>query len=251
MFFYLIRPLIRWKINLLLDDDKQPGGFFLWLLKKDGNSWQYYQNLLQLDAKLRESVSGLSEALIPESTLDGKTRVDSTRRVESYKNTRQKKILYATGLSVAVVLLIAVVLFLRPGPDSEIIARIPPQQPVVVKALPLESAGLSPDEFALPELQRLTEQVVPSGVREVFAPAFVPLRETYAVGRDKLLDDLGSLPIQPLTDFSRRLYSVRGVSDFKEMTPKDEMESPGDESLLSRWLNPDLLKINWLNSDSP
>ena len=57
MFFYLIRPFIRWKINTLLDDNRQPGAVMRWLLKKDHVSRKYYLTLLQLEVQLREHVS--------------------------------------------------------------------------------------------------------------------------------------------------------------------------------------------------
>ena len=263
MFFYLIRPWVRWKINVLLDDNKRPGVVLQWVLKKDKISWQYYQDMLRLEIQLREKKSAPGEGIFTEKSSDhvygqlfvqqsftGEYRADShhsdpiiapadsmiARRHTSHSKYRKTHVI---SVSLALLLLVTGALFFRNVFDKKDLSQNI-SRPVSLRP-PIDDLP-SPQGK---ELILLTEQVVPSGVREILRPAFGPIKETYDSGKEQLLEDLSSLPIQPWVDLSRQLYSA----NFTEKNNGDISQGIMPEGFLenvpfSRWLNADLFHAN-------
>ena len=262
MLFYLIRPFIRWKINILLDDNKQPGVVMRWLLKKDNVSRKYYQTLLQLEVQLREHLPAETS-----STDDAMRRVfgkqlaneandsklHAARNISpAYSKQDKKRKLYAVIIPAALILLITAVLFFRPAPEQQI-AYIPHIPQIDINPLITQPQTVDNTSSALPQsldLLALTEQVVPAGVREAFRPAMVPIKETYDIGKEQLLEDLASLPIQPLTEFSRRFYPVASNGQQNNgLSENDQQENR--PKTISDWLPPELFNVNWLLPNQP
>ena len=260
MFFYLIRFFIRWKINTLLDDNRQPGVVMRWLLKKDNVSRKYYQTLLQLEVQLREhlptettSTDDASHHIfgqqLAKRVYDSKSY--ATRSISPAMAKRDKKRKsYTAILPAALVLLIMAVLFFRPVPEQQVVYI--PHTPQIYTNPPInQQQTVDNTPSALPQsldLLALTEQVVPLGVREAFRPAMVPIKETYDIGKEQLLEDLASLPIQPLTEFSRRFYPVASNGQQNSGLPENDQQENRPKTI-SDWLNPEFFNVNWLLPD--
>ena len=262
MFFYLIRPFIRWKINTLLDDNKQPGAVMRWLLKKDNVSRKYYQTLLQLEVQLREYLPAetisTDDALyrvfgqqLAKEVCDSKLHAGRSISPACSKRGKKRKS-YAVIILAALTMLITVVLFSLPAPEQQI-AYIPhtPQIDANPPTIQQQTVYNTPSAFPQSlDLLALTEQVVPAGVREAFRPAMVPIKETYDIGKEQLLEDLASLPIQPLTEFSRRFYSIASnVQQNSGLSENDQQENR--PKTISDWLPPELFNVNWLIPNQP
>jgi len=247
---------------MLLDDNRQPGVVMRWLLKKDNVSRKYYQTLLQLEVQLREHLPAETT-----STDDALYRILGQKLVKEIYNSKshaarnispaqakrdQKRKLYTVVIPAALILLITVVLFFRPAPEQQI-AHVPymPQTSMNTDFIQQQTVDNTPSAF--PQslgLLALTEQVVPVGVREAFRPAMVPIKESYNIGKEQFLEDLASLPIQPLTEFSRRFYPI--ASNWQQNNSLSE-NNPRENhpKTISDWLNPELFNVNWLIPTQP
>ena len=279
MFFYLIRPLIRWKTQCLIDDHRTPGGFLLWLLKKDSVSWQYYQRLLQLETRLQESgqLQAAENSLLSQPLANKHVSESISRKKPQYlhshklPNTKGRKSAYPVSFSALAMILIIAAIFLRWNgePNSEHNTALLPPQPTI-SVLPDGNIAPSNDKTDnignhyvdssaerlqigdISEYLAMGEQAVPSGVREVFRPALIPLQETYQVGKEQLLEDLSSLPLKPLARWGRLLTNT--TSDENPLVGTDttsqqaESHELADAGLLQKLLDFEQIKAKWLPS---
>lgn len=253
MFFYFLRPIIRWKVQCLIDEDRTPVGFWLWLLKKDSVSWHYYQEMLKLHMKLQHTAYLMKEAALPQ------TQYLATVKHVAAHGRRHKR--FAAGFVSATILLIAcLVLFRLSGmpdhPENSVAIVLPPRTNEV------SSNGHTPDDPAVvpvvnaaksdkvPEYLTLAGQVLPADMREMLRPAMIPLQETYELGREQLLEDLGSLPIQPLTQFGRKLLSGDQHLDeeFRTISADPENSESTVATFFQKWIDFEQIKANWLPS---
>ena len=258
---------------MLLDDNRQPGMVMRWLLKKDNVSRKYYQTLLQLEVQLREHLPAetistddvlhcIFEQKFAKGAYVSKSYADydispakpaTTFSADQAKRDRKRKS-YAVIIPAALILFITAVLFFRPTPEQHIV-HVPylPQadtNPAIVQQQTIDNKPWQTFPQSL-DLLVLSEQVIPAGVREVFRPAMGPIKETYDIGKEQLLEDLASLPIQPLTELGRRFYPVasNGLQNSGGLPENDSHEN--HPKTISDWLNPQIFNVNWLIPAQP
>jgi hypothetical protein len=216
--FFLIRSFLRWKIHILLDNNQTPDAWMRWFLKKDKVLSQYYQDLLQLEEILDyaslidfDEQKNSENILFFESCLNSKANktlgqyVDKKPHRDIFRSHRRKIFIIVTSCGLLVVVnLIISFQFSNKRKEIAVIPKTVQKKPEVIRS--------NENLFSHGPAMVLIQDVIPSELQEVFRPAFVPLQETYESGKQTLLDELDSLPLQPMKDLRKILYTKHETS---------------------------------------
>ncbi|MDR1385855.1 MAG: hypothetical protein LBJ67_18685 [Planctomycetaceae bacterium] len=182
-------------------------------MKKDKVLSQYYKDLLQLEETLNDVSliksdvpESIWNAIFVESHLNSKARNISAQygakkqHDDIFCSLRKKNFITVASCGLFVVISLSILLRLS-NKQSEMAT-------IYETATKTPIAKNNENAFACSSEVVLSPQdVIPSALQEVFRPALVPLRETYESGKQTVLDDLGSLPLQPISDLRNFLYA--------------------------------------------
>ncbi|MDR1492055.1 MAG: hypothetical protein LBT05_04965 [Planctomycetaceae bacterium] len=212
MFFFLIRSFLRWKIQILLDNGQLPDAWMRWFLKKDKVLFQYYLDLLQLEETLNDTSlmnsdmpKSIWNTLFVESRLNNNAKnviaqhVHKKRHNDFFRSRRRKNFIIATCWGLFVVANLTILFRFLNKHDASVVQETTPKTPTMRDE---EKTSVSSQVVIL-----TPQDIIPSEIQEVFRPALIPLRETYESGKQTILDDLGSLPLPPINDLRKFLYT--------------------------------------------